>query len=135
MRKVSKKVFALIMSVMLVMSIPMTASAKSGTFTGLGAPFCKSWNYSLYSIKVASAFYRITGKLSQPDIYKFNEVEMELTLFRSGKTNITKHKLVEDAYMLTLTAEGAISQCPGNGSMYVRVDDNVYGHYTATYFN
>jgi hypothetical protein len=135
MRKVSKKVVALIMSVMLVMSLPLTAGATSGTFTAVGGPYCKSWEYSLYTTTVASALYRITGKLYQPGIYKFNEVEMELTLFRSGLTNIVKNKLVEDTYTLTLTAEGAISQCPGNGSMYVRVDDNIYGHYTATYFN
>ena len=135
MRKVSKKVFALIMSVMLVMSLPMTVGAKTGTFTTVGSAYCRSWDYSLFSTKVASAFYRLTGKLSQPGQYKFDEVEMELTLFCSGRTNIVKNKTVEDAFKLTLTAEGAISQSPGYGSIYVHVEDDTYGNYTATYFN
>lgn len=135
MRKSSKKVFALAMSAMLMLSLPMTAGAKSGTFTAVGAPYCKSWSYSLTSTKVASAFYRLTGKMSQLAQYRFNVAEMRITLYCDGPTNVVKNVSGTDVYTLEGFADASTGVSRGDGSMYVHVDDNLYGHYTGTFYS
>lgn len=135
MRKTSKKVIALIMSVMLVMSLPMTAGANSGRFRTVGGPYPKTWEYSLASKEIASAFYRLSGKISQPLQYKFNEAEIRLTLYCNGATNSVKNVTGTDVYELQAFLDASTGVTRGYGSMYVSVEDNIYGYYTYTYYN
>ena len=135
MRKLNKKLVAMIMTTILVCSLSMTAGAASGTFTTYGGPHPRTWEYSLSSRDVASAFYRLTGKIAQPSEYSYDEVEMELTLFCNGTTNVVKTASGEDVYVLETYADAALSQTNGKGSMYVHVEDNLYGYYTGTFYN
>ena len=134
MKDLKKKVLATFMAVVLVCSLPMVAGAVSGTFTTYGGPYCKTWNYSVTMREVASAFYRVTGRITQPDIYKYNYVEVEVTAFRHGETNAFSEVTAEDAYTLETYADASKGVSNGTGSMYCYVNDNLYGQYSDTYF-
>lgn len=135
MRKLNKKLVAMIMTTILVCSLSMTAGAASGTFTTYGGPHTKTWEYNFRLNEVGSVYYRLYGKIIQPDIYKYNKAEMYITLYCNGETNAVSDVKKTDAYFVEAYADEFKSKTIGKGSMYVYVEDDVYGKYQHTYYN
>ncbi len=113
----------------------MAGLFKEGQFYTVGGPFCKTWDYSLSSQYIGSAFYRLTGKIQQGDNYTYDKLKMTLTLFCNGETNVVKSVEAEDEYVLRASVDGNYGQTNGTGSMYVYVYDIYYGQYSCTYYN
>lgn len=135
MRRLNKKLLAMIMSIFFVCSLPMVAGAVSGTFTTYGGPYCKTWDYVFRVNEVGTVYYRLYGNITQPDIYKYNNAEMYITLYCNGEKNVVSNVKKTDTYFIETCADAFKTKTNGKGSMYVYVEDNLYGKYQYTYYN
>lgn len=135
MRK-HKSIIGVILSLVIVcsMSVSISAASTSGSFTTTGGDYNKTWNYSISSEKIASAFYRMNGSIKQPDIYKFDKASIRLTLFCEGTTNVVKTVSGEDTYSLSASCDASTGYSNGTGSLRAEVSDDTYGSATKIFY-
>lgn len=118
------------MALCVVLALGSVLSANAAVLNPTGGIANKKWNTNIYLNLTANAFYRLTGNASQPDLYKFDNVRMQVVHFCNSSTNVVKTVTDTNTYKITTYADAAIGTSAQNGSSRLTVKDDTYGQGT-----
>lgn len=134
-KRAMKKTTAALMAAVLAVGIGFSSNAASGSFTSSGGTTNVTWNYEFTSTLTGGAFYRLAASARQPRYYKFDDLNLKLTLYCNTGSNQVKDVSLQNAYEIDAHIDASTGVTGGKGYVVYNFSDDTYGKASKTVYN
>lgn len=123
------------MAAVLAVGSGFSSNAASGTFTSTGGNPNVTWYYGFTSTLTGGAFYRLAASAEQRRYYKFDDLNLKLTLYCNTGSNQVKDVSKKDAYEIDTHIDASTGVTGGKGYVVYTFSDDTYGKASKTVYN